>query len=171
MIVRDEPFGLTGSESALALDANRDFMARLESLRIEAGARMGLGNVRASVLPKPVLIGQPRQGGTLAVRYFTPHACHTALATTGAVTVAMAATLPDSLAGAALPEFALPADLALEHPTGRMDVRVAIPKGADSPAVYVMRTCRRLFEGAVLARRQNRPAGSVPAVNNLPKAQ
>jgi 2-methylaconitate cis-trans-isomerase PrpF len=175
MIVRGEPFGLTGSEPAPALDANRAFMDRLEALRIEAGARIGLGDVRTSVLPKPVLIGQPRQGGTLSVRYFTPHACHTALATTGAVTIAMAATLPDSLVGAALPEFALPADLTLEHPTGRMDVRVAIPKGAASPAVYVMRTCRRLFEGAVLARRQNRvpdAAGSLPAANDdLPKAQ
>jgi 2-methylaconitate cis-trans-isomerase PrpF len=124
-------------------------------MRIEAGARMGFGDVRASVLPKPVLIGQPARGGSLSVRYFTPRACHTSLATTGAVSIAMAATLPDSLVGAALPEFGMPADLALEHPTGRMDVRVAVPQGATSPAVYVMRTCRRLFEGTVLARRQN----------------
>lgn len=154
MIARAEDFGLSGSEPAAALDANRAFMARLETMRIEAGTRMGLGDVRTSVLPKPVLIGAPRQGGTLAVRYFTPHACHSSLATTGAVTVSMAATLPDSLVGAALPDFAMPADLTLEHPTGRMVVRVAIPDGGNAPAVYVMRTCRRLFEGAVLARRR-----------------
>ena len=152
MIVRAESLGLTGSESAAALDANREMMARLEALRLEAGARMGLGDVRASVLPKPVLIGTPAAGGDLSVRYFTPHACHTALATTGAVSVAMAATRPDSLVGAALPGFALPSVLALEHPTGRMEVRVGIPAGSNQPAVYVMRTCRRLFEGAVLAR-------------------
>jgi 2-methylaconitate cis-trans-isomerase PrpF len=64
----------------------------------------------------------------------------------------MAATRPDSLVGAALPGFALPSVLALEHPTGRMEVRVGIPAGSNQPAVYVMRTCRRLFEGAVLAR-------------------
>jgi 2-methylaconitate cis-trans-isomerase PrpF len=155
MIARAESFGLGGSESARELDSNRAFMVRLERMRIEAGARMGLGDVRASVLPKPVLIGEPRRGGSLAVRYFTPHACHSSLATTGAVTVAMAASLPESLVRAAVPEFAVPADLALEHPTGRMDVRVAIPRGAASPAVYVMRTCRRLFEGAVLARRRD----------------
>ncbi|MCE6957647.1 4-oxalomesaconate tautomerase [Cereibacter sphaeroides] len=155
MIVRAEAFGLSGSEPALILDANRDFMAKLEAMRIEAGARMGLGDVRSSVLPKPILIGQPLHGGTLSVRYFTPHACHTSLATTGAVTVAMAATLPDSLVGASMSDFRLPADLMLEHPTGRMGVRVALPAGASFPAVYVMRTCRRLFEGAVLARRKN----------------
>ena len=155
MILLAESFALTGSETAAELDANRDFLARLETLRIEAGARMGLGDVRASVLPKPVILGQPTQGGDLAVRYFTPHACHSSLAITGAVSVAMAATLPDSLVGAALPGFRIPAHMALEHPTGRMDVRVSVPDGAREPAVYVMRTCRRLFEGAVLARRRN----------------
>ena len=36
-----------------------------------------------------------------------------------------------------------------------MNVRVDIPEGSTDPAVYVTRTCRRLFEGAVLARRRN----------------
>jgi hypothetical protein len=36
-----------------------------------------------------------------------------------------------------------------------MNVRVGIPEGATDPAVYVMRTCRRLFEGSVLARKRN----------------
>jgi 2-methylaconitate cis-trans-isomerase PrpF len=155
MIARAEDFGLTGAEGARELDADAGFLARLEALRLEAGLRMGFGDVRDSVLPKPVLIGSPTRGGDLSVRYFTPHSCHTALATTGAVSVAMAATLRDSLIGAALPGFRLPAALALEHPTGQMDVRVGVPEGAVDPAVYVMRTCRRLFEGAVLARRRN----------------
>ena len=153
VIARAETFGLTGSETAAALDADRTFMARLETVRIEAGRRMGLGDVRDQVLPKPVLIGAPRQGGDLAVRYFTPHATHTALATTGAVSVAMAATLPDSIVGGALPGLRLPVELALEHPTGRMDVRVERDPATGEPAVFVMRTCRRLFEGAALVRR------------------
>ena len=117
---------------------------------------MGFGDVRTSVLPKPVLIGQPTQGGDLSVRYFTPLRCHTSLATTGAVSVAMAATLRDSLVGSGSPRLqASRPTLALEHPTGRMNVRVDIPEGATEPAVYVMRTCRRLFEGSVLARQRN----------------
>lgn len=156
MIARAENFGLTGSESAIALDGNAPFMAQLEELRIEAGRRMGLGDVRASVLPKPVLIGAPCNGGSLAVRYFTPHACHTSLATTGAVSVAIAATLPDSIVGAALPELRFPADLTFEHPTGRMDVRVELDEAAgNKPVVFVTRTCRRLFEGSALVRRRN----------------
>lgn len=153
-----EAFGLTGSETAQELNDNADFMAKLEDVRLEAGRRMGLGDVRSSVLPKPVLIGVPVKGGSLAVRYFTPHACHTALATTGAVSVAIAATLPDSIVGAALPELRFPADITFEHPTGRMDVRVEIDETAGGkPVVFVTRTCRRLFEGAALVRRKNEP--------------
>ena len=160
VIARAETFGLTGSETAAALDADRDFMARLETIRLEAGRRMGLGDVRDQVLPKPVLIGAPAAGGDLAVRYFTPHACHTALATTGAVTVAMAATLPDSIVGGALPGLTLPAALGLEHPTGRMDVRIERDPATGEPTVFVIRTCRSLFEGAALVRRKSDgPAG------------
>lgn len=153
IIARAETFGLTGREPAATLDANLDLKARLEAVRRIAGARMGLGDVSVSVLPKPVLIGLPAAGGDLSVRYFTPHSCHSSLATTGAVTLALAATLPDSIVGSALPEFRQ-GDLTWEHPTGTMGVRVE--RGADgSPAVFVMRTCRRLFEGAALVRRQN----------------
>lgn len=155
VLARAETFGLTGSETAGELDANHAFMARLESIRLEAGRRMGLGDVSGSVLPKPVLIGRPRRGGDLAVRYFTPHACHTALATTGAVSIAMAATLPDSIVGSTLPDFRLPTNLSLEHPTGQMDVRVDWDAATNRPIVLVMRTCRRLFEGAALVRRKS----------------
>ncbi|MDF3856409.1 hypothetical protein BDE18_2388 [Paracoccus pantotrophus] len=156
VIARAEAFGLTGSESAVELDANRDFMTKLEEIRIEAGRRMGLGGVRGSVLPKPVLIGAPKNGGSLAVRYFTPHTCHSSLATTGAVSVAIAATLPDSIVGTALSDLRYPADLTFEHPTGRMDVRVELDEAAGGgPIVFVTRTCRRLFEGAALVHRKN----------------
>jgi 2-methylaconitate cis-trans-isomerase PrpF len=153
VIARAETFGLTGREPAAVLDADADFMAWLERVRRIAGARMGLGDVSGSVLPKPVLVGQPAAGGDLSVRYFTPQTCHTAMATTGAVTLALAATLPDSIVGFALPDFRQ-GDLFWEHPTGTMGVRVE--RGADgAPAVFVLRTCRRLFEGAALVRRRN----------------
>jgi 2-methylaconitate cis-trans-isomerase PrpF len=155
MIARAETFGLTGSEPAWDLDQNPDFMARMEAIRIEAGQRMGLGDVRDSVLPKPVLVGTPQTGGDLAVRYFTPASCHTSLATTGAVSIAIAATLPDSIIGVSLPGLVLPADLTFEHPSGRMVVRIDRSEATGQPVVFVTRTCRRLFEGAALVRRRN----------------
>ena len=41
-------------------------MARLESLRVEAGRRMGFPNAADLVIPKPVLIAPAVNGGTLS---------------------------------------------------------------------------------------------------------
>ena len=125
--------------------------------RREAGRRMGLGDVSDRVIPKPLLVGSPANGGDLATRYFTPLACHTALATTGAVTLGVAATLENSVLQRVLPRPPLPATLTFEHPTGHLDVRVEQESGQASPTVFVMRTSRRLFEGAALVRRQASP--------------
>ncbi len=154
VILRARDMGFTGSEPAAVFDADTRFIARLEQIRREAGALMGLGDVRQSVLPKPVLIGEPSNGGDLSVRYFTPANCHTALATTGAVSLGLAATIPTGLVGQYFPDLSLPAALAWEHPTGQLRIRVEKMAGDNSPTVLVMRTTRRLFEGAALVRKQ-----------------
>ncbi len=120
MAVKAADLSMTGYESPSEFAADRDFMHRLEMLRLEAGEKMGLGDVRALVIPKPVLVAPARAGGTLAARYFMPHACHNAFATTGAVAVGTAAVT----AGTVIAEIAsmpkLPVDVIIEHPSGRM---------------------------------------------------
>ncbi len=148
-------FGFGGNEPASAFDQDAAFLKRLETVRREAGRLMGLGDVGQSVLPKPLLVGAPSKDGDLAVRYFTPAACHTALATTGAVSLGLAATIPTSLVGRYFPTLSLPASLAWEHPTGLLRVRVEKAPGDNSPTVSVMRTSRRLFEGAALVRKND----------------
>ncbi|MEL6680211.1 MAG: PrpF domain-containing protein, partial [Pseudomonadota bacterium] len=65
VVARAEAFGLTGYESAAELDANRAFFARMEEVRREAGARMGMGDVSKSVTPKVGIVAPPRDGGTV----------------------------------------------------------------------------------------------------------
>jgi len=150
MALRAADLGKSGYESPAEFAADREFLKRLESLRLEAGERMGLGDVRAFVIPKPVLVARARSGGTLAGRYFMPHACHNAFATTGAVAVGTAAVT----AGNVIADFAgtplLPADVVIEHPSGPMQVHLEQRAGSNAPVAYIVRTARRLFEGRVL---------------------
>ncbi len=154
VLVRARDLGKSGQERPAELDADRDFLARLESLRRSAGAAMGLGDVAERVIPKAVLVAEPRSGGTLAVRYFTPHACHRSVAATGAVGLATACIVPGSLAQ----EFAGPSPagptalLVIEHPAGRTPIELELaPAGSEIPVLRasLIRTARRLFAGTV----------------------
>lgn len=94
MMLRAKDFGLTGRERPAELDANREFLDRLEKLRLQAGQLMGLGDVSNSVVPKPVLVSEGDSASSITSRYFTPHKCHASHAVTGAIGVATAFSLP-----------------------------------------------------------------------------
>ncbi len=144
--------GKTGYESPAEFAADRDFMKRLEAIRLEAGRLMGLGDVTQLVIPKPVLVARARNGGTLTGRYFMPHACHNAFAITGAVAMGTAAVTPGSVIADAAGNPKVPADIVIEHPTGSIQVRLESRAGETAPVAYLVRTARRLFEGRVLVR-------------------
>ena len=158
MAVKAADLGKTGYESPAEFAADRPFMERLEGLRLQAGRMMGLGDVRALVIPKPVLVAPARAGGTLTGRYFMPHACHNAFAITGAVAVGTAAVTPGTVIAdvAGLPR--MPVDVAIEHPSGRLQVRMEQRADNPSPVAFLVRTARRLFEGRVLVNLRDEPA-------------
>jgi 2-methylaconitate cis-trans-isomerase PrpF len=153
VIMAAEAFGKTGREKPQELDADRALMQRIESIRLEAGRRMGMGDVAKLVVPKPALVSRPAQGGNIASRYFTPHACHKAHAVTGALAVATAAVSPGTVAN----RFVEPRDfsggmLAIEHPSGRIEVDLVTDRSGATPVVErasFVRTARRIFEGYV----------------------
>lgn len=151
VMMRALDLGVQGDESPAALDANRVLMERMEAIRIEAGARMGIAGAGGTVIPKPVLLSAPQQGGHLQVRYFMPHHCHTALAITGAVGLATAAVTPGTLANTFVRCVELPGSITLEHPSGALDVGLSRISENAPVVASVVRTARRLFEGRVFA--------------------
>ena len=144
--------GKTGSEAPNDLDADRSFMQRLESLRLEAGRRMGLGDVSSLVIPKPVIVGAPRNGGTLAARYFMPHAAHRSFAVTGAVGLATACATPGTIPHAIIGADHAPDLISIEHPAGKLDLSLSTGETGRPPIASVLRTARKIFDGAVFAR-------------------
>ena len=152
VVLRAADLGRTGHETPAELDADQKFKARLEQIRILGGERMGLGDVRAKVVPKMTLIAPPRDGGSLITRTFIPHKCHVAIGVLGAVTVATACVLPGSVAAGvvSVPDGAVKR-LSVEHPTGELSVELEVA-GANPKVIRasLIRTARALFRGEVL---------------------
>lgn len=153
-IARAADFGLTGYETAEDLDANRDFYARIEPIRREAGRRMGLGDVSTSVTPKFALLAPPRHGGTVCARYFMPWNCHPTMAVTGAQCIASCVLTPGSIAeGLFVRPADVPALVLIEHPGGVIDVTVDYQAGPDGfvlKSAGLLRTARLLARGEVM---------------------
>ena len=153
VMARAADFGLTGYESAEDLDANRDFYARMEPIRQEAGRRMGMGDVTKSVTPKFAILAPAREGGTITARYFMPWKCHPTMAVTGAQCIAACALTPGTVAdGVATPPGAAPAIVLIEHASGLIDVAVDYENGPDGfklRSAGLLRTARLLARGEV----------------------
>ncbi|HKB63513.1 MAG TPA: 4-oxalomesaconate tautomerase [Burkholderiales bacterium] len=153
MIMAAEAFGKTGRETPEELDADKAMLKKIEAIRLEAGRRMGMGDVSRLVVPKPVLVSRPAKGGNIASRYFTPHACHRSHAVTGALAVATAAVLPGTVANRYIePEGFSGGVLGIEHPSGRLEVDLVTDCSGAAPVVErasFVRTARRIFEGVV----------------------
>ncbi|MEM9843341.1 MAG: 4-oxalomesaconate tautomerase [Pseudomonadota bacterium] len=151
VIARASDFGLTGTETAEDLDANREFYDRMEPIRIEAGKRMGMGDVSQSVTPKFGLVAAPMAGGTALTRYFMPKNCHPSLAVTGSQCLSACLLCPGTAADGIV---ARPNEektlMRLEHPMGILEVIMETRDGPDGFEVIsagLVRTARKLAAG------------------------
>lgn len=158
VLIDARAFDLTGNETPAELDANAPLLARLEAIRREAGQRMGLGDVSQGVLPKPILLSEASEAdATLRARYFVPHRCHKALAVTGAIALATAVSVPDTIANRIAVTSGRLTDgdsldhARLEHPSGYIDLDIE-HRGQnphDVARVSLVRTARKIMAGTL----------------------
>ena len=113
---------------------------------------MGLGEVGGLVIPKPMLIAAPERGGTIAARYFMPHAAHKALAVTGAVGLATACATPGTIAARLAPGTGVDAPVRIEHPSGCLELTLSRRRQDGPLEASILRTARKIFEGQVFVR-------------------
>lgn len=154
VIARAVDFGLSGYESKADLDATRAFYERMEPIRIEAGRRMGFGDVSRNVVPKFALIAPPRAGGTVASRYFMPWDCHPSYAVTGGIGLSASILAPGTVAGPilAVRPSGPTASIVIEHPSGAMEIVADFDIAAgqlDLRRIGTLRTARKLASGHV----------------------
>ncbi|BFM49749.1 4-oxalomesaconate tautomerase [Marinomonas sp. THO17] len=159
VVLKAADMGIKGTESREELEANEELRAKLESIRLQLGPRMNLGDVKDKSVPKMTMVSKPMQGGAISTRTFIPHRCHASIGVLGAVSVATAAILPGSPAN----EVAHYTDgeqlsLDVEHPIGAMTVILDKNAQGELETAAILRTARKLFDGQVFAHANNKSA-------------
>lgn len=152
VLMAAEALGVSGYETRDELNANHALKAKIESVRLQAGPAMNLGDVAKKVVPKMCLVAAPRTGGQISTRTFIPHDCHAAVGVLGAVTVATAAVMPGSVANryAQVPP-GNSKTISVEHPSGEFSVVLTMDprKPTEVLQAALLRTARLLMRGEV----------------------
>ena len=153
VLLRASDLGRTGYEQRDDLNKDDELKGKLESIRLQAGPLMNLGDVSGKVVPKMSLIAPPVAGGLIHTRTFIPHKCHAAIGVLGAVSVATACVIPGTIAEAlrVLPDQGN--TYSVEHPSGEFSVTLEIDDSGELPNVRkagLLRTARLLSRGEVL---------------------
>lgn len=152
VVLRAGDVGATGYESREELDAATGLKARIEAIRLQAGAMMNLGDVTEKSVPKMMLVAPPAHGGAVTVRSFIPHRAHATIGVLGAVSVATACLIDGSPAAAVavVPDGSRKM-LSVEHPTGEMSCLLELGANGDVASAALLRTARKLMDGIIFA--------------------
>jgi 4-oxalomesaconate tautomerase len=154
VVMRAADVGRTGYETREQLDNDEELKARVESIRLQAGPMMNLGDVKTATVPKMFLGAPPRDGGVICTRSYIPHRAHAGIGVFAALSAATACLLPESPAHAIakIPEGRVKRML-VEHPTGASPVSITVEESDGTFAVVeaaLISTARPLFDGKVL---------------------
>jgi 2-methylaconitate cis-trans-isomerase PrpF len=163
VFVRARDLGLTGAETPAAVDADHDLCARLEKIRVEAAARMGMAE--SAAVPKIAFVAPPHEytalDGTryaaaehdVLARAISLGNCHRAFPLTAAMCLAVAARLGGTLVHETVNTGGTrSSDVRLGHPSGVLPLDAVVWQRDGAPwaeRVTVYRTARRLMEGWV----------------------
>lgn len=147
VVVLASDLGVTGYEECSDLEANQTLRDKVEAVRLEAGARMNLGDVSTTTVPKMTLVSPPTHGGHVNTRTFIPHRCHQAIGVLGAVSAATGCVTNGTIGYEVTRHETGSARVILEHPTGHFDVILTREGNAG-----IVRTTRKLMDGTVFPR-------------------
>ncbi|MDG2423454.1 MAG: 4-oxalomesaconate tautomerase [Phycisphaerales bacterium] len=143
--------GESGHETPETLDHDHPLMVKIESIRQAASLKMGLGDATDRVIPKIALLSPPTAGGSICSRYFTPKHCHAAHAITGAIAIAIATTIPGSVAeDISVHEEGHSRTVTIEHPSGHVQVILTMADDGTVSSAGIIRTARPIMDGILM---------------------
>ena len=163
MIICDaKDFNIIGNESSKELNRNKQLFDKIEKIRLLAGKKMGMGDVKGKVLPKVSLLSKSVNNNSIVSRYFTPYSCHETHAVTGTCCVASSCLIPGTVGFRLLnKKHSLNCNtetIKIEHPMGSIDCIIVLNSNFENNLVSkkdlvkscgIYRTSRILMKGQV----------------------
>ena len=163
MIICDaKDFNIIGNESSKELNHNKQLFDKIEKIRLLAGKKMGMGDIKGKVLPKVSLLSKSVNNNSIVSRYFTPYSCHETHAVTGTCCVASSCLIPGTVGFRLLnKKDSLNCNtetIKIEHPMGFIDCIIVLNANFKNNLVSkkdlikscgIYRTSRILMKGQV----------------------
>ncbi len=156
VLLKAADLGMKGDENEAFFVENKALMAQLEAIRLEAGRRAGMGDVKDSVLPKIGILSAPKDSkNNIQGRYLTPKTLHPSFAVTGSIAVGTALKVRGTVAAEVGKENGQNRELVIiEHPSGVIEANIEMkldPKGVGLilEKAGTIRTVRKIMEGWV----------------------
>lgn len=153
--VTAESLEVPGDMTPDHMENHPSLMPRLDSIRRQAGVKMGLAKTREAIsgsIPKICMVSRSgtETGSDLTVRALSVGQAHKAVPITVALSAAAASKLQGSTVQSCLSErLADPVGVTLGHASGKLTVTAKFGDSGNLEAATVFRTARRLMEGTV----------------------
>jgi 4-oxalomesaconate tautomerase len=154
VLLKAADLGMKGDENEAFFKENTALMEKLENIRLEAGRRAGMGDVKDNVLPKIGILSAPKDTKhNIQGRYLTPKTLHPSFAVTGSIAVGTALKVKGTVAAEVGRENGQNRELILiEHPSGVIEanIEMILKNGQlELEKAGSIRTVRKIMEGYV----------------------
>ncbi|KAL4808120.1 PrpF protein [Aspergillus unguis] len=155
VFVRAEDLGVSGTLTPDEISSTPGLLERLDSIRRQAGAKMGLADTPEGVpgsVPKIGMVSTPSEGtkADLVVRALSVGQPHKAVPITVALALATAARLSGSTVKEVTSQSPVdPTGITIAHASGSVLVGATFGEDGGLDYATVFRTARRLFEGRI----------------------
>lgn len=154
VLLKAQDVGMKGDEDEAFFVKNKELMGKLEAIRLEAGRRAGMGDVKDNVLPKIGILSAPKDPKhNIQGRYLTPKTLHPSFAVTGSIAVGTALKVKGTVAAEVGKENGQNRELIIiEHPSGVIEANIEMKQkenGLLLEKAGTIRTVRKIMEGYV----------------------
>lgn len=154
VLLKAQDVGMKGDEDEAFFVRNKELMGKLEAIRLEAGRRAGMGDVKDNVLPKIGILSAPKDPKhNIQGRYLTPKTLHPSFAVTGSIAVGTALKVKGTVAAEVGKENGQNRELVIiEHPSGVIEANIEMKQkenGLLLEKAGTIRTVRKIMEGYV----------------------